>query len=147
MPSKQIRDILDHVRDFKHQLVELYEKLGQMEQDEKQQLLLKYLGRQEEQIARTLDGYEPELSKGILNTWVQFVDDEALRTISHDVQVHAGMTPEELIERSLQFDAALVQVYRDVIESTSAPHLQEVFMNLIEMEESKDRQNARSLLD
>lgn len=147
MPSKQIRNVLDHVRGFKHHLVEVYEKIGQTEQDEKPQLMLKYLSQHEEQIANTLDGYEQKLSEGILKTWVQFVDDEALRTIFQDVQVHSGMTPEELVECSLKFDAALVRVYRDVVDSTSSPHLQEIFMNLIQMEESKDRQYARSLLD
>lgn len=146
MSSKQIRNILDHVRGFKHRLVNVYETLGRTEQDEKLQLLLRYLRGHEEQIEKTLDSYEQELPEGVLNTWVQFVDDETLRTVFSNVQIHSGMTPEELIECSLKFDAALEQVYHDVVDSTSSGHIRDVFTNLAEMEESKDRQYARSLL-
>lgn len=147
MASKRIRDILDHVRAFKHHLVEIYEHLSETEHDERLKLLLHYLGRHEEQIEKTLDRYENDVSEGILNTWVRFVDDEALRTIFHDVEIHSGMTPDEVIDAALRFDASLLQVYRDVADSTAATHVQEAFTNLAEMEENKDHQYARSLLE
>ena len=47
MPSKQIRDILDHVRKFHCCLHDFYEACGEETEDERVKAFLDYMGRHE----------------------------------------------------------------------------------------------------
>ena len=147
MPSKQIRDIFDQVRSFHRKLAKLYEELSEMEQDERLKCLLKYMGRHEEAFENALSQHESSSAKSILDTWVQFADGESLERALAEADIHANMKVEEIIQHALAVDKTLIELYRDLAASTAAPRVQELFSSLAEMEENKDHQYARSLLE
>jgi len=147
MPSKQVKDILEHIRSFHHRLSELYEDLSEHGSDERLELLLKYLARHEENFNECLGRYEKDAAKGVLETWLQFAADDTLDEALKHVGLHEDMDVEEVIRCAMSLDRKVVELYRDLADATAAPRVRELFENLIEMEESKDHQYARSILE
>lgn len=147
MAWKQVRDVLKHVRDFYHQLHEFYEGLADHTHDERLALLVKYMGRHEENIHRALDQYEKQAAEAILNTWLQYVPDESLEAALKDLEVHPEMTVEDVIECSMQLDRALIDLYSGLGSEVNAPRVQEMFTSLLEMEQAKENQYSRDILE
>jgi rubrerythrin len=147
MPSKQIRDILDYVRKFHCCLHDFYEACGEETEDERVKALLDYMGRHEGNFNKALARYEETAAQGVLDTWLQFAPDETLNQAFKKVELTPGMSPDEVIQVALDLDKTLLTLYEELAQSTSAPHVKELFMNLLQMEEGKDHQYARSLFD
>ncbi|QDU75795.1 hypothetical protein Pan97_28370 [Bremerella volcania] len=148
MPSKQVKDILDHVRAVHHQLNKACKQLSASEPDTRLQLLLDYVGRHEEAFNIALRRYEKEANaKAAIDTWLQFSADETINEALREMDLHPGMTAEEIVEQVLSFDAKLMALYRDLAESTSSAQVRELFSDLIQMAEGKQHQYARILQD
>lgn len=148
MPYKQVKDILDHVRSVHHGLNEVCGQVCADEPDARLQLLLKYLGRHEENFNVALQRYEKDAGgKGVLETWLQFASDEIVDEAFKDVDLHPGMAAEEIVQRVLSLDTKLVELYRDLADSASTPRVQQLFADLVQMEEGQEHQYARLLHD
>ncbi|QDV20520.1 hypothetical protein Pan153_51950 [Gimesia panareensis] len=85
------------------------------------------------------------MGKGVLETWLQFSSDEIIDDAFQEVDLHLGMPPEEIIRNVLLLDTKLVKLYRDLANSAPVPRVQELFVDLIQMEEGKEHQYARIL--
>ncbi|PQO43923.1 hypothetical protein [Blastopirellula marina] len=148
MPSKQVKDILDHVRAAHQQVKKVCDELRGHEPDARLQLLLEYIGRHEEAFNTALQLYEQDArGKGLLETWLQFSADEAIDEDFAALRLSEGMQADEIVQQVLDFDAKLVALYRDLATSTSSEHVQELFNDLAQLEEDKERQYARLLQD
>lgn len=148
MPWKQVKDILDHVRAAHQEVEKACDQLRGREPDDRLQLLLDYIGRHEAAFNSAVQRYEQDArGKGLLETWLQFSADEGIDEELQALNLHTGMTAEEIVQQVLDFDAQLVTRYRDLAASTSSEHLQELFKDLAQLEEDKERQYARLLQD
>ena len=147
MPAIQVRDILEGVRRIHHQLSERYEALSKIEPDERLDLLLEYMARHEENFNQCLARYEDEAASGILDTWLPFVPDEITSSALEQVEMHAGVSADELIGNALSVDKRLIALYEVLAGSTSVPHVQELFTNLVQLEEAKDRRYSSAICD
>jgi rubrerythrin len=145
MPSKRVKDILEHIRSFHHRIGDRYANLSEHESDERLVLLLKYLARHEENFNECLGRYEEDAAKGILETWLQFAGDDTLDEALQRVDLTEDMDVDDIIRCAMSLDKKLVELYRGLADATAAPRVRELFENLIEMEESKDHQYARSI--
>lgn len=147
MPSKQIRDVLATVRQFHHQLREYYENLTEDAHDERGKFLLDYLGRREKRMDRTLASYRNDIDRGTLDTWVQFASVEVFRSALLENPITPDMPVDEVVQRALQFDQMLIDLFRDMAEATSAAHVRELFTDLLQMEEESEHQLAKISLE
>ncbi len=147
MPSRQVKDILDHVRGYHHKLGRRFSELSARESDERLALLLKYLAGHEKKFEESLAAYEDDAAKEVLNTWLKFVPDETIDGALKHFDLRDDMDADEIIAAVLAFDKSLIDLYRQLADKAPIARIQEVFMNLLQMEESKDRQYARSVLD
>ncbi|WP_144973436.1 hypothetical protein [Bremerella volcania] len=139
---------MDHVRAVHHQLNKACKQLSASEPDTRLQLLLDYVGRHEEAFNIALRRYEKEANaKAAIDTWLQFSADETINEALREMDLHPGMTAEEIVEQVLSFDAKLMALYRDLAESTSSAQVRELFSDLIQMAEGKQHQYARILQD
>ena len=144
--AKQIRDVLKTIEKYHHTLANLYERVGEREEDERLRWLLGYMARHEDHFQGALRRYEESAAKGVLDSWVQFAEGEALEAALRNYRVDASMSADEVIEAALKFDAALLDLYPQLAEETAAPHVQELFTSLLQMEENKEHLYARNLL-
>ena len=66
MPYKKTRDILDRARTFHNNISERYRTLSVAAEKEKVKMLLDYLSRHEKNLAKSLEEYEEDASREIL---------------------------------------------------------------------------------
>lgn len=147
MASKRLRDVLDRVRWFTATLIERYEDLGESALDRRTRALVEYMARHEQQLNAGLKAYEDDTAERILDTWLQFVPDENLEAVFADLDLRPDLSVDEVVERAMTFDRALIELYRALAETTEVPEIRDLFTSLTAMEDGKDRQYSKALLE
>jgi len=147
MPPRQVKDIVDHIRACHARMSKKYADFSNHESNERFALLLKYMARHEQNFEACLASYEHDAAKGVLDTWIPFVPEETLDKALEQLELRDDMSPEEVISNALAFDRKLIDLYRQMADETSVPRIQELFTDLLQMEENKDHQYARSILE
>ncbi len=150
MPSRQVRDIVEHVRFYHRNLsqqLDSFDKQLDKSANPRFEMLVSYMARHEQNFEKLLAKYESEASRRVLNTWLKFVPDESLdRTLKH-LDLHNGMDADEILGVVLKFDKSLIELYQELADETPLPEVHELFTDLLKMEDSKDRQYAMSVLE
>ncbi len=145
MPSKQIREILDQVCEMHEGMSSCFRSIQEQTDDSRLSLLTNYMAEHEAKFRETLASYEADATKALLDTWLQFGnEEEILKRIEH-ISFDGLRTPEQLLQTALQIQRDLVQLYRELAEATSVPEVQDLFNNLITLEENKGRHYARAV--
>ncbi len=149
MPSRQVRDVVDHVRSYHRNLAQQLDALGKLEKaaNARLELLLNYMARHENNIEKALAKYEVDAEKNVLDTWLKFVPDESLDRALRHLDLHDGMDAEDVLGAVLSFDKSLIELYQELADETPLPEVHELFTDLLKMEDSKDRQYALSVLE
>ena len=147
MRFEQVRDILDHVREFHKRLDEFYQNIADHETSVRTKMLLEYLGRHEKSLAQGLADFEETASEKVLDTWFQNAQDKETLKLPEATEIKSHMSVEEVIHLGLELDGRLISLYKDAAESSAVPEVKEVFNNLLEMEQQEEHQIARAALD
>ncbi len=147
MRFEQVRDILDHAREFHKKLHEFYQQLANQEESARIKLLLEYLGGHESFLEQGIANFEESASEQILDTWFQFTQDEALLQLPEKLDLKPHMPVEEVIRIGLELDDRLIKLYKDALENSDVPEVQQVFDNLLAMEQQEQRHLVRAALD
>jgi len=145
MPPLQIKNILDHIRAYHDRLSRRLAEFSQHESDERLTLLLKYMARHEHNFEEAMSRYEGDHEKGILNTWLNFIPEAAVDDALRDMPLQDDMTADQILASVLSFDRTLITFYRQLANQTAIPRVQELCSNLLDMEQSKDRQFSISV--
>jgi rubrerythrin len=147
MRFETTRDVLDFVKQFHRKARNLYRELANHEDQERLKLLLDYLSRHENHLAKSLADYEQEASEKILDTWFQYVPDLALLEPINNIDIVPNLSVDEIIELAMRLDNCLIELYKEMIDNSAAiSEVKEVFQNLLEMEKQEQHQLARSRL-
>lgn len=105
--------------------------------------LVDYLAGHERAAKHVLDRYKPEERESILNTWLQYVPGEQVDEVFSKRDLSAKMTSDDVIAMILEFDDALVDLYKTLANQSQAhPRINELFQGLLEMEEWQQLRNA-----
>lgn len=145
MAYDQVRDVLKSVRSFHKELAETCGSLGEQTDDERLQLLMDIVRQHEERFSTVLSHCEVDTAEGVLNTWLQYAPTEEIQTALQSARLADVTSVAEIAEVVWEFEQALIALYRQLAESTSAPRVQELFGRLVEQEEQKTGQYAWSL--
>jgi rubrerythrin len=147
MRFETTRDVLDCVKQFHSKASDLYNQLANHEEQERLKLLLDYLSRHETHLAKSLADYEQETSEKILNTWFQYVPDQALLEPINNIDIEPNLSVDEIVDLAMGLDNCLIELYKEMINHSSAiSEVKEVFQNLLDMEKQEQHQLARSRL-
>lgn len=144
--SCQLKDVFDHVRQCHRLLKAKLNCVLITESDPRLQLLLRYIARHEQHIEETLRQYEASAANGLLNTWIKYRPDESLNSALSEVKFNDTMSADEILAAVLEFDSLIIDVFKDIANSTPIPSVQELFVNLLRMEENQDCQYSLSVL-
>lgn len=147
MAYRQVRDILKDIRDCHRTLADFYEDWEHHAQDQRAQAVLRHVGNHEEFFTEALARYEPRAAEGILDTWIQYPPDETLKDAFEEVELTPETSVDDVVEVVLRMDRALIDAYRQLADSTAAPRVTELFESLLELEETKNRNDAWSARD
>ncbi len=136
MPYYQVRDILELVQKFHHNMQKALENIQQHSRSPGVEWLADQIRRYEQHWQGALADYEKHGTQGVLDTWLQFVPDEPVRKEIDSISVRPNMTLEDLTEINMCFRNTLIDLYKTLATSSAAPCVQELFQQLLEQEQA-----------
>jgi rubrerythrin len=146
MRFEQAKDVIEYCEKLHHQIGEFYGELGEEVTQQRVKMLLTYLSRHEEHLEESLKEYEADASDKILNTWLQFVPSSGIEASIKAFKIDPSMSVDEVVDKTIEFDNSLIELYREVINETSEPSVQAVFKNLVEMESQEKIKMVRNAM-
>jgi rubrerythrin len=150
MRFEKARDAVKHAKSFHIQLCQFYEFLNNLENTQKVKLLLDYMIQHEKDLAESLDNYEKNTSSGVLDTWLQYANDESILKIPEKEALPSKSSIEDIIKLSMTFSDELIEVYAQVAEQVDDVKLKEIFTHLANMQSQEKRKlsmNVDRLMD
>lgn len=145
---EQVKDVLDHGRQLHADLRGFYDSLNERGQQARVKMLLDYLSRHERHLEDTVARFEGESKKHVLDTWMQYAPsiDVSKMIDAQTGNVHGDMSVEEVVRLAIQFDDALVELYREAAEEADVSRVKDVFRNLVELESHEKLKMVRDTL-
>lgn len=147
MPARQVKEILDSVRDVHRQLAERYRELDEQTTDERLKLLLKDMEKREEQFEACVSQYEIDHHDSVLNTWVRYLPDEVVHIDRIAEKLAVPHSLDELVEETIRLNGSLCDAYLSMAGQAQTPAMKELFQDLARIEEQNDCHYAKVLLD
>lgn len=127
---RRVRDLMDRVADFRKELARNFETTEKAE-DERAQRLIDFMARHEEEMHRRLEEAKRD-EDAILDTWLQYVPTEPLDQAMEAARPDDGMDLEDIIEKTLEVDRRLRDLYRQLAGNINAPSAKRFFRSLAE---------------
>lgn len=147
MHYQTVKDVVDHSRRLHHQISELYKEINQDQSQERVKMLLDYLQRHETHLEDSLAQFEKDKSQKVLESWFQYVPDQDLTEVLASIDINDHMSTEDVILMALKLDDYFIELYEDMVKSTSSSNVKSVFQNLLEMEQQEKIRTARTALN
>lgn len=145
MAAIQMVDLLRRCQQFHHRLAQHYEELEHTVNREDVRMMLDFMARHERHIEHCLMLYEKTAEPGVAKAWLKVVPDDRLRQLLAECEDDPDMHVEDVIQMAMQFDNALIRMYRQLASSTHNTSLREALESLLDMEEREDRRLAWDL--
>lgn len=145
---EQVKDVLDHGRQLHADLRGFYESLNEKEQQARVRMLLDYLSRHELHLEETVARFEGESKKQVLDTWMQYapsIDVNKLINVK-SLAAHGDMSVDEVVRLAIEFDDAMVELYREAADEADISRVKDVFRNLVELESHEKLKMVRDTL-
>ena len=144
MRFKTVADVLDVVKEFHGSLARQFAELEQITTSERAQLMLDYLNRHEQNLARATDQFLNDADPGLLHTWLQYVPDFHPEGMLEKVRSVDLNDVNSIVAVALQVDDYLISLYGEIVDHTDTEEVKEVFKSLIKLEDNERHTVARS---
>jgi rubrerythrin len=132
--NQQVKDILEFGRKMHASTQECYASLEQKTDQERIRMLLNYLGRHERKMEENLARFSAESRQKILDAWITHVPQTQIDALLGRCMVLRGASVEEVVRMGIEFDDALIDLYREVAREATLPDVRQVFLDLIDQE-------------
>ena len=127
-----VEDILEHARSFHRNLGTAFDRLEHNTGSEKLRLMLDYLAKHESSLARSLKEFQKGSSETRLHQYfVHGPPAELMRELS-EIDVAAQDSVEDIQEKLLKLDNALIEIYSQLAEKARTPEIADIFQALHE---------------
>ncbi len=135
MAYLQVKDILLHAEKLRTFLRGFAERHQRKASNDLLAGLFQDVKEHEKQLERCLDEFQSDDSSVSLETWIQYPGDDELEQTMTSLSAVAEQADEEVLKQLLIAEEALLRVYKQAQEQTSAQQLQELFETLIEIQD------------
>ena len=143
----QTKDLLEIARQYHQRLADLYAAEVKHGRGERIGVLLNYLNRHEQHLEEVLRNVSSEAREQVRNHWFQYLPGDTPLAELAEVSALAVVGVEDLTAQALEFDGKLIDWYQLMSERSVAPHVREVFEQLLAMEQHERVQLARDTLE
>ncbi|HBA35547.1 MAG TPA: hypothetical protein DCZ12_15590 [Gammaproteobacteria bacterium] len=143
---QQVKDVIHYTSQLHEKLAAYYQCLSDQSDQQRMKMLLNYLSRHEKHLSDVFERYSSDVETSVRETWLQFVPSEKLVEALECGPIDTDMSVDDVIEQVIAYDDALIDLYNEVINETSAPDVKEVFQNVLAMESHIMRQTVRNAL-
>jgi hypothetical protein len=110
-------------------------------------LLLEDMERREQKFHRCIAQYESEEGPGVMNSWLQFVPEEGLHVEHLSERLAEPHSLSELVEETHCLNSSLSDAYLALAKQAPTSDLENLFSNLVNLEECNDSHYVEALLD
>jgi hypothetical protein len=131
---EQVKDVLEYGQKTHADLQSFYRSINDEKQQTRVQMLLDYLSQHEQHLEEALADFEGEAKKQILETWLQYKPSINIEKLIGDQSIQPNMPMDEVTKIAIDFDNALIELYRESAAAIDVPQVKQVFENLLEME-------------
>lgn len=142
---EQVRDVLEYGKFLHAEMKALAGRIEDQAQSAHLKLLLDYLKRHEEELASSLEKFEEETRKSILDVWLPYPPDPRIEKKLQAIEIRPDMTLEEVIKVVMEFEDALIELYKEALNEIDEPNVQEVLKNLVALEDTEKRRFAMNV--
>ena len=139
MRFETARQAINHAKSFHIRLGKFYALLATDENSQKAALLLNYLIKHEKDAADALGNYEKDTSTGVLDTYLQFANDQNILQIPEFETLQTDKLIEYVAELAMKFSDELIELYSQVAQEVDEIQLTEIFTNLVDMQKQEKR--------
>jgi len=146
MSYSTVKDILDYSRTLHEHARNLYEQLRDQTQRERVDMMLHLLAEHENTLATSLQSYQQDVSKKVLDEWHQFEPGSIAEALSGCKAFHPDISVDELVSIALKIDDYLIGLYKQVLAETTSSESRSLFSNLVQLEESEKMRTVRAAL-
>ncbi len=143
---KQVREFVDFGKHLHGKVKELYEELNEHAELERVKMLLEFLSRHEEHMEESLARFEKDSRRGILEAWLEYSPELDVEAVMRRFPVKEQPSSDEIFQLAMDFDDALVKLYKEVADKVNDSKTKEVFKNLLQLEEKEKIQVARAAM-
>ena len=95
---------------------------------------------------KSLVEFEESMDENILNAWLSCGADEALLKPMEHPTFTPDMSVDEVINHALEIDDFLINLYGTIAEQSASDEVQQVFSNLLTLENNEKLQFVRNAL-
>ena len=133
------REIFDCLVDFHFRVAHMAETGMDMEQEDRVSLVFNFLYDHHIQMQEALASYEDDDDESVLNTPVSYSlnAQEAPEAFVESLEYSENMSFEKASTIGKELAEYIIGLLNDICGEMSAPHVQEVFENLLEMEQEE----------
>lgn len=142
---KQVRDVLTFGSHLHAEMKRMAEKMESEEHSTRLKLLLEYLQRHEGEMAASLIRFEENTQPHILDLWLPYPPDARIETKLQSLKIHPDMSLEEIVKVVMEFEDALIELYRESLNEIDDPHVQEILNNLLQLEDAEKHRFAMNV--
>lgn len=142
----QVRNMLDHVRDFHQMLSEYYDQLSKETDKQRFKLLLDHMSKHEHDLSKGLGAYEESATRNVTDTYVDCEHCNQILATCEQTPILPETGVDSVLTAAMDIDNCLLRFFREVADYAETERVRGVFRNLVEMEEAELRNLALSAL-
>lgn len=134
---QQVKDILDFGKKMHASIGECYAHLETKSDQERIRMLLNHLGRHEKNLEENLARFAADAQPKILDTWLSHVPQTQMDSLLGRCMVLKGASVDDIVRMGMEFDDALIDLYREVAREATQAEVKEVFLSLVDEENNQ----------
>jgi rubrerythrin len=134
---QQVKDILDFGKRMHASIRECYAHLEQKTEQERIRMLLNHLARHEKNLEENLARFSADARPKILEAWLNHVPQTQMDSLLECCMVLKGASVDDIVRMGMEFDDALIDLYREVARETRLPDVKQLFLNLVDQENNQ----------
>lgn len=146
MRFEQTQDVLNHVGNFHRQASLLFRTLNEKASNQRVRMLLDYLARHEDTLAKNVAEFRNSASPQVLNSWFKYTHDEDIFAPILATDGQADMPFDAVVELAFGLDEKLLELYREMAERARALEVKDIFNSLLLQELQEKRKLMHSAL-
>ena len=140
---EQAKDVLDYGIDLHGQLSALYHAIGERNGQTRAKMVLDYLSSHEVHRGQALRRFEEEPHAGGLDVWLQFAPSLEIERKLANCTVRPDLSVDEIMTIAMDFDDALIEIYKEAAREAEDTHAREIFESLVSMEQKEKQRFIR----
>ena len=145
MAYQQVKEILSHAEHLRKFLSDFASRERDQANNDLLAGLFQEVNKHEAQLEQCLAEYTAETSEDLLATWIQYPGDDELEDAMTSLTAVSEADDEVVLQKLLIAEETLLRVYQQAQEQTSADRLQEMFANLIDLQDHHLRNIANCI--